>query len=172
TQDLKNPLRIRGLLFGEGQRLSDLWLPIRINGDVAVLKGMMKEMLAEERKRPGAVFDQQFITDFTAGFDRFIEDLDAVNWDDILVSSGVTREHGTDTVETIKQMQRGAIRVFIAMGGNFLCAAPDTEFTAKALQKCRLTAHVSIKLNRSHLITGEIALILPCLGRSEIDRQA
>jgi len=58
------------------------------------------------------------------------------------------------------------------MGGNFLCAAPDTEFTAKALQKCRLTAHVSIKLNRSHLITGEIALILPCLGRSEIDRQA
>ena len=264
-QDLKNPLRIPGLLLGEGQRLSDLWLPIRINGDVAVLKGMMKEMLAEERKRPGAVFDQQFITDFTAGFDRFIEDLDAVNWDDILISSGVTREHvraaaeiainskriiccwamgltqhrnavatiqeimnflllggnigrpgagpcpvrghsnvqgdrtmgicermnetfmkklgdefdfdpprehGTDTVATIKQMQRGAIRVFIAMGGNFLCAAPDTEFTAKALQKCRLTAHVSIKLNRSHLITGEIALILPCLGRSEIDRQA
>jgi molybdopterin-dependent oxidoreductase alpha subunit len=82
------------------------------------------------------------------------------------------REHGTNTVETIKQMHRGAIRVFIAMGGNFLSASPDTEFTAKALQKCRLTAHVSIKLNRSHLITGEIALILPCLGRSEMDRQA
>jgi molybdopterin-dependent oxidoreductase alpha subunit len=82
------------------------------------------------------------------------------------------QEHGTDTVETIKQMDRGAIRVFIAMGGNFLSASPDTEFTAKALQKCRLTAHVSTKLNRSHLITGEIALILPCLGRSEFDRQA
>jgi anaerobic selenocysteine-containing dehydrogenase len=82
------------------------------------------------------------------------------------------REHGTATVETIKQMHRGAIRVFIAMGGNFLAAAPDTEFTAKALQKCRLTAHVSIKLNRSHLITGEIALILPCIGRSEKDRQS
>ena len=57
------------------------------------------------------------------------------------------------------------------MGGNFLSATPDTEYTAKALQKCRMTAHVSTKLNRAHLITGEIALILPCLGRSEIDRQ-
>jgi len=264
-QDLKNPLRAAGLLFGEGLKLSDLWLPIRINGDVAVLKGIMKEILAEERKRPGAVFDQDFIKDFTAGFDRFIEDLEATDWDDILVSSGVMREqiraaaeiainskriiccwamgltqhrnavatiqeimnflllggnigrpgagpcpvrghsnvqgdrtmgiwermnetfmkkladefnfdppreHGTNTVETIKQMHRGAIRVFIAMGGNFLAAAPDTEFTATALQNCRLTAHVSIKLNRSHLICGEIALILPCLGRSEIDRQA
>ena len=263
-QDLKNPLRVPGLLFGAGQKLSDLWLPIRINGDVAVLKGIMKEMLAEERKRPGAVFDLQFINEFTAGFDRFIVDLETTSWDDILVSSGVTREqiraaaeiamnakriiccwamgltqhrnavatiqeimnflllggnigrpgagpcpvrghsnvqgdrtmgiwermnetfmkklgqefkfdppreHGTDTVETIKAMHRGDIRVFVAMGGNFLAAAPDTEFTAKALQNCRLTVHVSTKLNRSHLITGEIALILPCLGRSEKDRQ-
>ncbi len=264
-QDLKNPLRAPGLLFGEGFKLSDLWLPIRINGDVAVLKGIMKEMLVEEHKRPGAVFDLEFIKNFTVGFEQFVEDLEAASWDDILVSSGLTREqiraaaeiainskriiccwamgltqhrnavatiqeimnflllggnigrpgagpcpvrghsnvqgdrtmgiwermnetfmqklgqqfdfdpprqHGTDTVETIKAMDRGMIRVFIAMGGNFLAAAPDTEFTAKALQKCRLTAHVSIKLNRSHLITGEIALILPCLGRSEIDRQA
>jgi anaerobic selenocysteine-containing dehydrogenase len=58
------------------------------------------------------------------------------------------------------------------MGGNFLSATPDTEFTAEALQKCRVTAHVSTKLNRAHLITGEIALILPCLGRSEKDRQS
>src|SRR5438477_3887366 len=57
------------------------------------------------------------------------------------------------------------------MGGNFLAATPDTEYTAKALQKCHVTAQISTKLNRSHLITGEIALILPCLGRSEIDRQ-
>jgi len=61
--------------------------------------------------------------------------------------------------------------VFFGLGGNFLSATPDTEFTAKALERCRLTAHVSIKLNRSHLITGEIALILPCLGRTEIDRR-
>src|SRR5947207_15781566 len=69
-------------------------------------------------------------------------------------------------------MHRGHIRVFFAMGGNFLAATPDTEYTAKALRSCHLTAHVATKLNRSHLITGEIALILPCLGRSEIDRQA
>ncbi|MEP7014772.1 MAG: FdhF/YdeP family oxidoreductase [Verrucomicrobiota bacterium] len=264
-QDLKNPLRLPGLLFGEGHKLSDLWLPIRINGDVAVLKGIMKEMLTEERNRPGAAFDQEFIKDFTEGFEQFIEDLEQTSWDDILVSSGITREEiraaaevainskriiccwamgltqhrnavgtiqeimnflllggnigragagpcpvrghsnvqgdrtmgisermpdaflqklgaefgfdpprdeGTHTVDTIKQMHRGAIRVFVAMGGNFLSAAPDTEFTAQALQKCRLTVHVSTKLNRSHLITGEIALILPCLGRSEKDRQS
>src|SRR5205807_8002111 len=57
------------------------------------------------------------------------------------------------------------------MGGNFLSATPDTEYVAKALQKCRVTALVSTKLNRAHLISGEIALILPCLGRSEMDRQ-
>ncbi len=68
-------------------------------------------------------------------------------------------------------MHRGEIKVFIALGGNFLSATPDTEYTAAALQKCRLTAQIATKLNRSHLITGEIALILPCLGRSEIDRQ-
>ena len=264
-QDLKNPRRAAGVFFGGGTKLSDLWLPIRINGDVAVLKGIMKEMLDAEDKQPGSVFDHEFIRNYTAGFEEFIADLRATSWDDILVSSGVTRdqiraaaeiaiqskriiccwamgltqhknavatiqeivnflllggnigrpgagpcpvrghsnvqgdrtmgiwermnetflgklgaefgfepprEHGTDTVETIKQMHDGRIRVFIGMGGNFLSATPDTEYTAKALQKCRLTAQVSIKLNRSHLITGEIALILPCLGRSEIDRQA
>ena len=264
-QDLKNPLRAAGVFFGGGTKLSDLWLPVRINGDVAVLKGIMKEMLAEEEKHPGSVFDLDFIREYTAGFDELIADLRTTTWDDILVSSGLTRdqiraaagiamqskriiccwamgltqhknavgtiqsivnflllggnigrpgagpcpvrghsnvqgdrtmgiwermndkfldnlaaefgfnpprEHGTDTVETIKQMHDGRIRVFFGLGGNFLSATPDTEFTAKALQHCRLTAHVSIKLNRSHLITGEIALILPCIGRSEIDRQA
>ncbi|MFL6589685.1 MAG: FdhF/YdeP family oxidoreductase [Chthoniobacterales bacterium] len=263
-QDLKNPLRVPAVLFGSGKKLSDLWLPVRINGDVAVLKGIMKEMLADEDERPGSVFDHEFIRDYTAGFDEFVAGLRATTWDDILFGSGVSRqkiragaeiamrskriiccwamgltqhrnavatiqeiinflllggnigrkgcgpcpvrghsnvqgdrtmgiwermndsfldklgaefgfapprEHGTDTVETIKQMHEGRIRVFVAMGGNFLSATPDTEFTAKALQGCRLTAHISIKLNRSHLITGEIALILPSLGRSEIDRQ-
>src|SRR5438045_4676331 len=80
------------------------------------------------------------------------------------------REPGADTVETIKKMHAGGIRFFFGMGGNFLSATPDTEFTAKALQKCHVTAQVSTKLNRAHLITGEIALILPCLGRSEVDR--
>src|SRR2546430_1981530 len=69
-------------------------------------------------------------------------------------------------------MHDGKIRFFFGLGGNFLSATPDTEFTAEALQKCRVTAQVSTKLNRAHLITGEIALILPCLGRSEKDRQS
>jgi len=58
------------------------------------------------------------------------------------------------------------------LGGNFLSATPDTEYTAEALRRCRLTAQVSTKLNRGHLITGAQALILPCLGRTEMDSQA
>jgi len=81
------------------------------------------------------------------------------------------RHPGLDTVDSIQAMHEGKIRVFFAMGGNFLSATPDTEFTAAALRKCRLTAHVSTKLNRSHLITGRCALILPCLGRTELDQQ-
>jgi molybdopterin-dependent oxidoreductase alpha subunit len=264
-QDMKNPLRLPGFLFGKGTELSDLWLQVRINGDVAAFKGIMKEMLVAEDARPGTVFDLDFIREYTAGYEDFIGDLRLASWDDILTGSGLTRDtiraaaeiamnskriiccwamgltqhknavdtiqeiinflllgghigrpgagpcpvrghsnvqgdrtmgiwermndkfmnklgeefgflppekHGHDVVETIKEMHRGHVQVFIAMGGNFLSATSDTEYTAKALQNCRLTAHVAIKLNRSHLITGETALILPCLGRSEIDRQA
>ena len=264
-QEYRNPLAFPAkLLLNRGTPLSDLWLPVRINGDMAVMRGIMKEMLAEEEKNPGSIFDRKFIENFTIGFDEFLAHLRATNWDDILVSSGLTREqiraaaeiamkskriiccwamgltqhknavatiqevmnflllgghigrpgagpcpvrghsnvqgdrtmgiwermndkfmdklasefafeppreHGTDTVETIKQMRDGKIRFFLGLGGNFLSATPDTEYTAKAMTQCRLTAHVSTKLNRAHLITGEIALILPCLGRSETDRQ-
>jgi anaerobic selenocysteine-containing dehydrogenase len=82
------------------------------------------------------------------------------------------REHGYNTVQAIQAMHEGKGKVFFALGGNFLSATPDTSFTADALRKCRLTVHVSTKLNRSHLVHGEIALILPCLGRTDIDRQA
>jgi molybdopterin-dependent oxidoreductase alpha subunit len=68
-------------------------------------------------------------------------------------------------------MYRGEAKVFFGLGGNFLSATPDTEYTAEALRRCRLTVHVSTKLNRAHLITGQQGLILPCLGRTEIDRQ-
>ncbi len=80
------------------------------------------------------------------------------------------REPGFDAVEAIHAMHEGRGKVLFAMGGNFTVATSDTEFTAAAVRKCSLTAHVSIKLNRSHLLTGRTALILPCLGRSEIDR--
>lgn len=81
------------------------------------------------------------------------------------------RHHGLDTVDTIQAMHAGRVTVFVAMGGNFLSATPDTEFTAAALRGCSVTAHVATKLNRAHLVTGRTALILPCLGRSERDLQ-
>ncbi|MFF0294631.1 FdhF/YdeP family oxidoreductase [Kitasatospora sp. NPDC004614] len=81
------------------------------------------------------------------------------------------REHGLDTVGVIGAMARGEVTVFVGMGGNFAMAAPDTEFTHRALRKCELTVQVATKLNRSQLVHGRRALILPCLGRTEQDRQ-
>jgi molybdopterin-dependent oxidoreductase alpha subunit len=82
------------------------------------------------------------------------------------------REAGFDVVNSIRAMREGRANVFIALGGNFLRAAPDTSATADALRRMRLTVQVSTKLNRSHLVTGEQALILPALARSEVDVQA
>ncbi|HVU15421.1 MAG TPA: FdhF/YdeP family oxidoreductase [Candidatus Didemnitutus sp.] len=263
-QDLKNPLRIPELIFGKGTAMADLWLPVRINGDMAVFQGVMKELLAEEEKNPGRIFDRSFIEQYTHGYPELIAHLRATSWDDILAVSGLNREqihaaaeiaksakaiivcwamgltqhkeavatiqeilnflllgghigrpgagpcpvrghsnvqgdrtmgifekptaafldqlaaefafsppreHGLDVVDTIKAMHAGDVRVFFGMGGNFLSATPDTELTAAALRRCTLTAQVATKLNRSHLITGRTALILPCLGRSETDVQ-
>ena len=82
------------------------------------------------------------------------------------------RADGFDTVASIHAMHSGRAKVFFGLGGNFLQACPDTTYTAEALGKCELTCHVSTKLNRSHLVTGKIGLILPCLGRSERDSSA
>jgi molybdopterin-dependent oxidoreductase alpha subunit len=252
-------------ILGRGTELADLFLQVRINGDVALLKGIMKEVLEEESRRPGEVLDHGFIEEKTEGFEGFAEALKAVSWDDITEQSGIAREQireaakiftqsnrtiicwamgltqhrnavaniqeivnllllrgqigkpgagacpvrghsnvqgdrtmgiwerptesfldglakefgfepprkfGYDTVESIKAMHEGKGKVFFALGGNFLSATPDTEYTAEALRRCRLTVHVSTKLNRAHLITGEQALILPCLGRTETDVQS
>lgn len=82
------------------------------------------------------------------------------------------REHGLDTVDAIRAMRDGKAKVFFGMGGNFVRATPDSDVTEKALRSCRLTAQVSTKPNRSHAVTGELALILPTLGRTERDEQA
>jgi molybdopterin-dependent oxidoreductase alpha subunit len=82
------------------------------------------------------------------------------------------REHGLDTVRTIAAMRDGSVKVFVGMGGNFALAAPDTAATGEGLRACELTVQVSTKLNRSHLVHGRQALILPCLGRTEADVQA
>jgi molybdopterin-dependent oxidoreductase alpha subunit len=263
-QHLHHPWKALPVLLGKGTPITDLFVPIRINGDVAFLQGVMKEMLAEEDARPGQVFDQAFIRQHTVGYEELVAGLRAASWDVIVEQSGATRaqirqaaeiamgskrmiccwamgltqhrnavdtiqevanllllgghlgrpgagacpvrghsnvqgdrtmgvwekmpdefldsleaefgfapprHHGADTVESIKQMHEGRIRVFFAMGGNFLSATPDTTYTAEALRRCRLTAHVSTKLNRAHLVTGRQALILPCLDRSEHDLQ-
>ena len=91
--------------------------------------------------------------------------------DNLEKSTGIRspERHGFDSVEAVKAMENGSGKVFLAMGGNFLSAMSDTNRTSSALKNCNLTAHVSTKPNRSHLITGKIGLILPCLGRTEED---
>ncbi|GLY27628.1 FdhF/YdeP family oxidoreductase [Kineosporia sp. NBRC 101731] len=82
------------------------------------------------------------------------------------------RQHGFDVVDSLRAMRDGEIDVFMAVGGNFVRATPDSNLTEAALRQCRLTVQVSTKLNRSHTVCGETALILPTLGRTDRDRQA
>jgi molybdopterin-dependent oxidoreductase alpha subunit len=95
------------------------------------------------------------------------------------ISEGMEREfglkcptdHGLDVVHCIQAMYEGKAKVFVSLGGNFVSAASDTEYTARALQNCDLTVSVSTKLNRTHFITGKTSIILPTLGRSELDQK-
>ena len=82
------------------------------------------------------------------------------------------RKHGYDTVDAIRAMRDGRAKVFIGMGGNFAAATPDTDVTEAALRSCALTVQISTKLNRSHVVHGHTALILPTLGRTDRDIQA
>ena len=82
------------------------------------------------------------------------------------------REHGLDVVQAIEAMYDGRVKVFVSLGGNLALAAPDTRYAFEALGNCDLTVHVATKLNRSHIVHGRQALILPCLARSDKDHQA
>ena len=259
----KHPQEVGGWV-GSGTPLASLFLQVRINGDVALLKGIMKAML-ERDDETGEVLARDFIDERTDGFDAFADDLRASSWDEIVDNSGIERdrieqaadiaadadrmiccwamgltqhkngvaniqevvnlllmgghfgrpgagacpvrghsnvqgdrtvgiwdkptdgfldrlqqtfgfepprEHGLDTVHALEAMHDGDAAVFVGMGGNFLSATPDTDYTAAALRNCSLTVQISTKLNRGHLVTGDRALILPCLGRTEIDEQA
>lgn len=259
----KDPQEISGLL-GTGTPLAHLFLQVRLSGDVALLKGIIKAVIAHAEQHAGAGLDHDFIREHTHGFDAYKAALAEVPWDDIEAQAGITRaqihtaaqyyvnakrviccwamgltqhpeavatihevvhllmigghlgragagacpvrghsnvqgdrtmgitvaptaeflqrlEHtfaittprlpGYHVVAAIKAMATDQAKVFCGLGGNFLAASPDTEFTAAALQRCRLSVQISTKLNRSHLITGAQALILPCLGRSEEDLQ-
>ncbi len=259
----KNPQRPLKMLRG-GTSLTDLFLRVRVGGDIALLKAIMLRLWYEEKKHPGTVFDWDFIKDKTEGYEAFLEDLKQQDFMQLVEASGVPRQdvlkavelirdkkkiivcwamgltqheygvdnireivnflllkgsigkpgagtcpvrghsnvqgdrtvgiweapkpefldrlrdtfgfepprhHGFAVVDAIKAMHDGRAKVFFAMGGNFLSASPDTEYTAEALRNCRLTVQVSTKLNRSHLIHGRQALILPCLGRTDKDVQ-
>ena len=251
-----NPQEVRGMTGLLATPLADDYLQVKIGGDQALLKGVMKLLIDRGQ------IDTAFLQDKTEGFEALRSALADIPWEQIVEQSGISRreietladaigsssriiacwamgltqhkhavatiqdlvnvillrgsigktgaglcpvrghsnvqgdrtmgiwEHppawlldnlqkefhfepprhsGLDTVHTIRAMLDHKVKVFFALGGNFLSATPDTATTARALKQCRLTAHVSIKLNRSHLVTGQTALILPCLGRTERD---
>ncbi|MDP4002535.1 FdhF/YdeP family oxidoreductase [Methylobacterium sp. NEAU K] len=82
------------------------------------------------------------------------------------------RRHGHNVLAAIRAMRDGTSKAFIGLGGNFLRATPDTPVVAQALASCRLTVHIATKLNHAHLVPGAVGYLLPCLGRTEIDRNA
>lgn len=97
--------------------------------------------------------------------DKLLDDIDRV------FGIKSPRKHGFGVVETIKAMYEGDVKVFIGLGGNFAVATPDTPYTQEALRRCSLVVNIATKLNRSHLVCGQDSLVLPCLGRTEVDKQ-
>jgi molybdopterin-dependent oxidoreductase alpha subunit len=259
----KNPQNARGLV-GAGTGLSDLHLPVRINGDLALWQAIGALILeAEERAgNDGSVLDLDFIERHTVGFEDWRREIKSLDWERVEESTGLTRaqikeaadmllasdatvhcwamgitqhrnavatikefvnvamlqgnigkpgaglcpvrghsnvqgdrtmgiwekapdhfldalrdeygfepprEHGLDTVDSIRALRDGKAKVFVAMGGNFVSAAPDTIVTEEAMEQAELTVSVSTKLNRTHVRCGRMSLILPALGRSERD---
>ncbi|WP_184541767.1 FdhF/YdeP family oxidoreductase [Mucilaginibacter sp. FT3.2] len=257
----KNPQSVKGLL-GITTQLADLYLQVKINGDMALLKAIEKLLYKAEQANPGKVFDHEFIKNNTEGYAAFLNHLDQYDVNHLADEAGVPlaqvehaadmlkdktriiicwamgvtqhvngvatvkeivnlamlkgaigkpgaglcpvrghsnvqgnrtmmifdkpkpkqldklkevfgfeppREHGYDVVESIQAMHEGKLKVFFAMGGNFLSATPDTTYTAEAMRKLEMSVHVSTKLNRSHLVHGDEALILPTLSRSDKD---
>jgi len=256
-----NPQTFKGVLQ-INTALTDLFLPVKINGDMPLLQAIALLLYEAEKQQPGQVFDTDFIAQNTQGYPEYIQHLQRQDINTLSDQCGIglpqlqeaagllkdkkkiivcwamgltqhknavdtikevvnllllkgsigkpgagtcpvrghsnvqgdrtmgifekpslqllqrleanfnfspPRNHGYDTVASIKAMHEGKAKVFFAMGGNFLSATPDTHYTARAVRRCLLTVQVSTKLNRSHLVHGEEAIILPCLGRSDRD---
>lgn len=259
-----NPQKLNGVL-GIKSQLTDIYLQVKINGDLALIKAIQRIWWEEEKQNAGSIFDLEFIKNHTHGYSELEKTFEEYSLDELSAACGISiedirttaellknkkkiiacwamgltqhknavdtikevvnllllkgsigkpgagtcpvrghsnvqgdrtmgiyekpskafidklnsvfginapYEHGLDVVDCIKAMHDTKGKVFIAMGGNFLSATPDTLYTAKALENCALTVHVSTKLNRSHLITGDEALILPTYGRSDKDTNA
>ena len=257
----RNPQHLNGVL-GSGIQLADLYLPVKINGDMAVLKALEMLLYQAELETPGKIFDHEFIHEKTVGYAAFLEQFKNYKLEDLANEAGLAvhdlqeaagmlkykkriifcwgmgltqqpngvdmikeivnllllkgsigkpgagvcpvrghsnvqgnrtmlinekptrkqldklkevfgfeppRDHGYDVVKTIRAMHAGKVKVFFGMGGNFLSATPDTKYTAEGLRQLNLSVHVSTKLNRSHLVHGKEALILPTLSRSDKD---
>ena len=253
-----NPQAVSGIL-GQGTDLADLYLQVKINEDVALLKILLLRLLEEAEKSP-EIIDQDFIAQKTEGFEAFITEIKSQDYHSLVERTGLEvsqievlidwlckkdkiiacwamgltqhvnavdniqeivnllllkgsigkegagtcpvrghsnvqgdrsmgiwekpskqfldtlaatfgfeppRKHGVDVVQAIALMHKEPGKYFISLGGNFLSAAPDTDYTTKALEQTQLSVHISTKLNRSHLHHGEIGLILPCLGRTD-----
>ena len=86
-QDLMNPLHFPRFFLGGGSQLSDLWLPVRINGDMAFLQGLMKALLAADELNPGQVFDHEFIRHYTEGYEALLTQLRQTTWPVFLSSA-------------------------------------------------------------------------------------
>ena len=259
----KNPQRPGGVA-GKGTQLADVYLPLKVNGDLALFQALNVLLLDAEERAPGTVLDQEFIAAHTAGFDEFAATARTIDWKDVADATGLARaqieelaervmrsqrvvvcwamgltqhknsvptirevvnflllrgnmgrpgagvlpvrghsnvqgdrtmgiwermppafldalatefrfepprEDGVDVVNAIRAMRDGQAKIFFSMGGNFASATPDTDATLAALSNLRLNVQVSTKLNRSHTVVGQIALILPTLGRTEHDLQ-
>jgi len=257
----RNPQQFNGMM-GDGVKLADLFLPVKINGDMALLKALELLLIDFEKKSPGEVFDHPFIAEKTVGYNAFVKQFDNYKVDELAHKSGVPlptiyeaaqimafkkriiicwgmgltqqpngvdmireilnilllkgsigkpgagvcpvrghsnvqgnrtmminekptdeqldrlqnffgfnppRKHGYDVVRAIKAMHEEKIKFLFCMGGNFVSATPDTTYTANAVRKLNLTVCVSTKLNRTHLVHGKEALILPALSRSDMD---
>ena len=258
--DPQDPINI----LARGTKLTDIFLPVKINEDMSLVRALCKILWSEDQKAPGTIFDRDFIERHTSGYQAWTEMLDATDLRQCIEGSGVAEhliyeaagliaaskkiilcyamgltqhensvdvvkemvnlilckgaigkagagicpvrghsnvqgdrtmgvweqlkpelgealrnhfnfepptEDGLDVVNSIKAMHDGKAKVFFALGGNFISATPDTVYTAKGLRQCEMTVHVSTKPNRSHVVHGNRALILPCLGRTEIDLQ-
>ncbi|KJY67298.1 FdhF/YdeP family oxidoreductase [Vibrio nigripulchritudo] len=263
-QKFTNPQAMDEMLTGGGTQLTHHYFTPKLGGDMAVVRGMAKALLAMEERAPSSVFDAEFIKDHTLGLETYLDTVRATPWDKITEQSGlkqneielaariyqqsenviltwamgITQHHhsvktiqemanlqllcgqigkkgsglcpvrghsnvqgdrtmgidekapaalldsleaqfgfnpprkaGHNTVQAIQAMENGESKVFIALGGNFAAATPDTERTLKALASCELTVNIATKLNRTHVTPGKASLLLPCLGRTDIDLQ-
>jgi len=256
--NFKNPQHLKGIIGG-GTDIADLYLQVKINEDVALLKAVMMKLFYKAEKNP-EILDSEFIQNKTAGFSEFKQEILSNNLNELILRTGLLekdidvlvellaknnkiitcwgmgltqhvngvdniqevvnlllmkgsiakegagtcpvrghsnvqgdrtmgiaekpskelldkisenfgftppKEHGYSVVEAITAMYHKKVKVFIGMGGNFLSAAPDTNYTTQALTNCNLTVQISTKLNRSHLTPGKTALILPSMGRTD-----